>query len=85
MMADKKFSTPQELEFYFFVKRMADTVTKLGDKVLCWDEATDADLSAGKTIVFLQAKQAGYTGSRPEELPGSAFVQIKPMYLICTG
>jgi hexosaminidase len=61
MMADKKFNTPQELEFYFF-KRMADTVIKLGDKILCWDEATDADLPAGQTIVFW------WRQNKPEQL-----------------
>ncbi len=61
MMADKKFSTPQELEFYFF-KRMADTVIKLGDKILCWDEATDADLPADQTIVFW------WRQNKPEQL-----------------
>jgi hexosaminidase len=61
MMADKKFNTPNELEFYFF-KRMADTVIKLGDKILCWDEATGADLPAGKTIVFW------WRQNKPEQL-----------------
>ena len=51
MMANKKFTTLDELQFYFF-KRMADTVLKLGDKILCWDEATPADLPANQTIVF---------------------------------
>jgi hexosaminidase len=31
---------------------MADTVIKLNDKVLCWDEAAETDLPSGKTIVF---------------------------------
>jgi len=61
MMASKNFKTPNELEFYFF-KRMADTVVKLGDKVLCWDEATDADLPADKTIVFW------WRQNKPEQL-----------------
>lgn len=61
MMAGKNFTTPNELEFYFF-KRMADTVIKLGDKVLCWDEATDADLPAGNTIVFW------WRQNKPEQL-----------------
>jgi hexosaminidase len=61
MMADKKFTTPNELEFYFF-KRMADTVIKLGDKILCWDEATGADLPADKTIVFW------WRQNKPEQL-----------------
>jgi len=61
MMADKKFNSPQELEFYFF-KRMADTVIKLGNKILCWDEATDADLPADQTIVFW------WRQNKPEQL-----------------
>lgn len=61
MMASKNFTSPNELEFYFF-KRMADTVIKLGDKVLCWDEATDADLPAGNTIVFW------WRQNKPEQL-----------------
>lgn len=61
LMADKKFTTPTELEFYFF-KRMADSVLKLGDKVLCWDEATSADLPADQTIVFW------WRQNKPEQL-----------------
>lgn len=61
MMADKKFTTPNELEFYFF-KRMADTVIKQGDKILCWDEATGADLPANQTIVFW------WRQNKPEQL-----------------
>lgn len=61
MMASKNFTTPNELQYYFF-KRMADTVVKLGDKVLCWDEATDADLPADKTIVFW------WRQNKPEQL-----------------
>jgi hexosaminidase len=61
MMARKKFKTPNELEFYFF-KRMADTVKKLGNKILCWDEATGADLPADKTIIFW------WRQNKPEQL-----------------
>jgi hexosaminidase len=61
MMADKNFTTPNQLEFYFF-KRMADTVIKLGDKILCWDETTEADLPADKTIVFW------WRQNKPEQL-----------------
>src|ERR1700743_2605075 len=49
MMAKNNFTSLTDLEFYFF-KRMADTVIKLNDKILCWDEATGADLPADKTI-----------------------------------
>jgi len=51
MMADKRFQDLADLEHYFF-KRMADTVTAMGDKILCWDEAAETDLPADKTIVF---------------------------------
>jgi hexosaminidase len=51
MMAKYKFTTLADLEHYFFV-RMADTVIKMGDKVLCWDEAVSSNLPASKTIVF---------------------------------
>lgn len=61
LMTDKKFNTPTELEFYFF-KRMADSVLKLGDKVLCWDEATPANLPADQTIVFW------WRQNKPEQL-----------------
>jgi hexosaminidase len=61
MMADKKFTTPNELEFYFF-KRMADTVIKQGDKILCWDEATGADLPVNQTMIFW------WRQNKPEQL-----------------
>jgi len=51
MMAKNKFTSLADLEHYFF-KRMADTVTSLNSEVLCWDEAAETDLPAGKTIVF---------------------------------
>lgn len=51
MMAKNKFDDLSDLEHYFF-KRMADSVTRMDDKVLCWDEAVEADLPANKTIVF---------------------------------
>lgn len=51
MLTKNNFTSLADLEHYFF-KRLADTVMKLDDKVLCWDEATETDLPPGKTIVF---------------------------------
>jgi hexosaminidase len=51
MMQTKSFADVGELERYFF-KRMADTVTSLGSKLLAWDEATQTNLPAGKTIIL---------------------------------
>ena len=51
MMAKNKFNTLADLEHYFF-RRMADSVISMNNKVLCWDEATETDLPADKTIVF---------------------------------
>jgi hexosaminidase len=51
MLTKNNFTSLADLEHYFF-KRMADTVIKLDDKVLCWDEATETDLPPGRTIVF---------------------------------
>lgn len=36
----------------YFSKRMADSVFKLNNKVLLWDEAADGDLPTDKTIIF---------------------------------
>ncbi|MGZ3874534.1 MAG: beta-N-acetylhexosaminidase [Mucilaginibacter sp.] len=51
MMAKNRYTSLADLEHYFF-RRMADTVVSRNDKILCWDEAADADLPAGQTIVF---------------------------------
>jgi len=51
MMAKNKFTQLTDVEHLFF-NRMADTVNRLGDKVLCWDEAASTDLNPAKTIVF---------------------------------
>ena len=51
MMTKNNFTSLTELEHYFF-KRMADTVTSLNSKLLCWDEATQTNLPADKTIIF---------------------------------
>lgn len=37
---------------HYFTKRMADTLFKLNNKVLLWDEAVDSDLPKDKTIIF---------------------------------
>lgn len=51
MMAKNNFTSLADLEHYFF-RRMTDSVLRMGDKILCWDEAADSDLPVGKTIVF---------------------------------
>ena len=51
MMAKGNFTSLKSIEQYFF-KRMADSVTALNSKVLCWDEAVETDLPADKTIIF---------------------------------
>lgn len=51
LMAKKNYTTPTQLEHYFF-RRMADSASKAGNKILCWDEALDAGLSAHNTIIF---------------------------------
>ncbi|WDF80549.1 beta-N-acetylhexosaminidase [Mucilaginibacter sp. KACC 22773] len=51
MMQNKGFADVGTLERYFF-KRMTDTVTNMGSKILAWDEATQTDLPAGETIIF---------------------------------
>ena len=51
MLAKNNFGSLADLEHYFF-RRMADTVIKMNDKILCWDEAAETDLPADKTIVF---------------------------------
>jgi len=51
IIAKNKFTQLTDVEHLFF-NRMADTVTRLGDKVLCWDEAASTDLTPAKTIVF---------------------------------
>jgi hexosaminidase len=37
---------------HYFIKRMADSIIKLNNKVLAWDEVSDADLPAKNTVVF---------------------------------
>jgi len=51
MMTKNKFTSLDDLEHYFF-NRMADSVIKMNDNVLCWDEAAGTNLNPAKTIVF---------------------------------
>ncbi|MVN20469.1 family 20 glycosylhydrolase [Mucilaginibacter sp. HMF7410] len=51
LMQDKKLPGLLEVEHYF-TKRMADSLFKLNNKVLLWDEAADSDLPKDKTIIF---------------------------------
>ncbi|WP_316811776.1 beta-N-acetylhexosaminidase [Pedobacter heparinus] len=37
---------------HYFIKRMADSVIKMNNKVLAWDEVADAGLPAKNTVVF---------------------------------
>jgi hexosaminidase len=60
MMAKNKFNSLTDLEHYFF-RRMADTVISLNSKILCWDEATESDLPADKTIIFWWRQNVPYT------------------------
>jgi len=60
MLAKNKFTSLADLEHYFF-RRMADTVTSLGSKVLCWDEAAETDLPADKTIIFWWRQNMPYS------------------------
>ncbi|WP_443943665.1 beta-N-acetylhexosaminidase [Pedobacter sp. AW1-32] len=48
-----RFNLKNELEVEkYFIKRMADSVFKLKNKVLVWDEMVDAGLPKDKTIIF---------------------------------
>ncbi|RKR80123.1 hexosaminidase [Mucilaginibacter gracilis] len=51
LMQEKKLPNLLAVEHYFTM-RMADTIFKLNNKVLLWDEAADCDLPADKTIIF---------------------------------
>ncbi len=51
LMSAHSLHNIQEVEHYFF-NRMADTVKKLGSKILAWDEAVDANLDTKNTLVF---------------------------------
>lgn len=51
LMQQQKLNTLVQVEHYF-LKRMADTLLKLNNNVLGWDEVTASSLPAAKTIVF---------------------------------
>jgi hexosaminidase len=51
LMQDKKLPDLQAVEHYF-TERMADSLFKLNNKILLWDEAADTDLPKDKTIIF---------------------------------
>lgn len=51
IMTKNKFTRLTDVEHAFFY-RMADSVNRMGDQVLCWDEAALTDLPPAKTIVF---------------------------------
>jgi hexosaminidase len=50
LMAAKKMTDYRQAEFYF-LKRIADTVQKLGCRVMCWDEAVPAGLPTANVVV----------------------------------
>lgn len=50
LMARNNYTDKQQAEAYF-LKRVADTVIKMGYKVMCWDEAVAANLPVSNTIV----------------------------------
>lgn len=50
LMAAQKMTDYRQAEFYF-LRRIADTVQKLGCRVMCWDEAVPAGLPATNVTV----------------------------------
>jgi len=51
LMREKNFKDLKEVEFYF-VERMADSLVKMDNEILAWDEVVDSDLPIDKTTVF---------------------------------
>lgn len=51
LMANKGLADAKAVEFYF-IRRMADSLARMKNKVLAWDEVTQANLVPGQTIVF---------------------------------
>jgi hexosaminidase len=51
LMEKEKLADLKAVENYFF-KRMADSVLKLNNKILAWDEVAESALPAKETIVF---------------------------------
>jgi hexosaminidase len=78
LMTEKGFTDKQQAEAYF-LKRVADTVTKLGYKVMCWDEAVAANLPVNNVIInwwrqnkpeaLTQALSSGYQVILSPRLP----------------
>jgi hexosaminidase len=60
-MQDKNLKDLKAVEQYF-IQRMADTLFKMNNKVLLWDEAAGSALPGEKTIVFW------WRHDRPEQL-----------------
>jgi hexosaminidase len=50
LMTEKGYTDHQQAEAYF-LRRIADSVIKLHDKVMCWDEAVTANLPVNNVIV----------------------------------
>ncbi|HEY0666663.1 MAG TPA: beta-N-acetylhexosaminidase [Sphingobacteriaceae bacterium] len=61
LMQKNDLKNLKEVEDYF-VRRMADTVFQMNNKVLLWDEAATGDLPSDKTIIFW------WRHDRPEQL-----------------
>lgn len=51
LMAREGLMDVKAVEFYF-IKRMADSLAKMNNKCLAWDEVAQADLNPKQTIVF---------------------------------
>ncbi len=51
LMKEKKMPDLKSVEHYF-IQRMADSLAKMNNKVLLWDEAADSDLPPANTVIF---------------------------------
>lgn len=51
LMKEKNFTDLKEAEFYF-VERMADSIVRMDNEILAWDEVVESDLPVDKTTVF---------------------------------
>ena len=51
LMKAKNLKSLKDVEYYF-IKRMADSIAKMSNKVLAWDEVAEAGLPAKNTVVF---------------------------------
>lgn len=61
LMKDKNLPDLKSVEQYF-IQRMADTLSKINNKVLLWDEAVGSSLSPKNTVIFW------WRHDRPEQL-----------------